>query len=72
MASSTSCFPLSQPDVEERLAQADEDALKMALGAIIQLYTNKKQFDRTIGLVQQVTSLGGFLMVLRLHSFNNC
>jgi hypothetical protein len=53
-------LPLSQPDVEERLAQADEDARKMASGAIIQRYTDKKQFDRAIDLVQQVTSLGEF------------
>ncbi len=53
-------LPLSQSDVEERLAEADEDARKMASGAIIQRYTDKKQFDRAIDLVQQVTSLGEF------------
>lgn len=53
-------LPLSQSDVEERLGQADEDARKMASGAIIQRYTDKKQFDRAIDLVQQVTSLGEF------------
>ncbi|OAI57747.1 hypothetical protein AYO50_00805 [Acidobacteria bacterium SCGC AG-212-P17] len=53
-------LPLSQSDVEERLAQADEDARKMASGAIIQRYTDKKQFDRAVDLVQQVTSLGEF------------
>jgi len=53
-------LPLSQSDVEERLAQADEDARKMASGAIIQRYTDKKQFDRALDLVQQITSLGEF------------
>jgi hypothetical protein len=53
-------LPISQSDVEERLTQADPDAAKMASGTIIQRYTNKKEFDRAIDLVQQVTSLGEF------------
>ena len=53
-------LPISQSDVEERLAQAEEDARKMASGAIIRRYTDKKQFDRAIDLVQQITSLGEF------------
>ena len=53
-------LPLSQSDVEERLTQADPDARKMASGTIIQRYTDKKEFDRAIDLVQQITSLGEF------------
>jgi hypothetical protein len=53
-------LPVSQSDVEERLTQADPDAAKMASGTIIQRYTDKKEFDRAIDLVQQVTSLGEF------------
>lgn len=53
-------LPVSQSDVEERLTQADPDAAKMASGTIIQRYADKKQFDRAIDLVQQVTSMGEF------------
>jgi hypothetical protein len=53
-------LPISQPDVEERLTQADPDARKMASGTIIQSYTDKKEFDRAIDWVQQVASLGEF------------
>lgn len=53
-------LPISQSDVEERLTQADPDARNMASGTIIQRYTDKKEFDRAIDLVQQVTSQGEF------------
>src|SRR5438270_587701 len=53
-------LPVSQSDVEERLTQADPHARNMASGTIIQRYTDKKEFDLAIELVQQITSLGEF------------
>lgn len=53
-------LPISQSDVEERLTQAESRARRQASDSIIARYVEKKQFDRALDLVQQVTSLDEF------------
>jgi hypothetical protein len=53
-------LPISQSDVEERLTQAESRARRQASDSIIARYVEKKQFDKAIDLVQQVTSLDEF------------
>jgi hypothetical protein len=53
-------MPISQADVEERLAQAEPRARKQAADSIISRWVEKKQFDNAIELVQQITSLDEF------------
>ena len=53
-------LPISQSDVEERLTQAESRARRQASDSIIARYAEKKQFDKAIDLVQQVTSLDEF------------
>ncbi len=53
-------LPISQADVEERLTQAEPQARKRASAAIVKSYTEKKQFDRAMDVVQQMTSSGEF------------
>lgn len=53
-------LPVSQADVEERLTQAEPRARRQASDSIIERYVEKKQFDKAIDLVQQVSSLDEF------------
>lgn len=53
-------LPISQSDVEERLTQADPAARSQASQTLIGNYTQKKQFDKAIDLVQQMTSSDEF------------
>lgn len=53
-------LPISQSDVEERLTQADPAARTQASQIIIGNYTQKKQFDKAIDLVQQMTTWDEF------------
>jgi hypothetical protein len=53
-------MPISQSDVEERLAQAEPRARKQAADSIISRCVEKKQFDTAIDLVRQITSLDEF------------
>jgi hypothetical protein len=53
-------LPISQSDVEERLVQAEPDARRQAAQIIIGNYTQKKQFDKAMDLIQQVTSWDEF------------
>jgi hypothetical protein len=53
-------LPISQADVEERLPQAEPGARKQASQIIIGNYTQKKQFNQAIDLIQQLTSWDEF------------
>ncbi|MBZ5533324.1 MAG: hypothetical protein LAO20_17990 [Acidobacteriia bacterium] len=53
-------LPISPSDVEERLVQAEPDARKQASQVIIGNYVQKKQFDKAMHLIQQVTSWDEF------------
>jgi hypothetical protein len=53
-------MPISSSDVEERLAQAEPRARRQAAESIISHCIEKKQFDKAIDLVQQITSLDEF------------
>ncbi len=53
-------LPISQSDVEERLVQAEPDARRQASQVIIGNYVQKKQFDKAMDLIQQVTSWDEF------------
>lgn len=52
----TGMLTVSQPDVEERLAQAEPEARERATAAIIQRYTTAKQYDRAVDLIESMTS----------------
>jgi len=49
-------LPLSQPDVEERLPQADPGVRKTLSTAIINLYAKQKQFEPAIELINRLTA----------------
>ena len=53
-------LPISQSDVEERLAQAEPRPRKQAADGIILRYIEKKQFGKAVDLVEQVASLDEF------------
>ncbi len=53
-------LPLSQEDVEELLSQAEPKVRKVTSEQMIRLYTDKKQFEKAIDLVNQVTSWDEF------------
>jgi hypothetical protein len=53
-------LPLSQDDVEELLSQADPKVRKVTSEQMIRTYTSKKQFEKAIDLVNQVTSWDEF------------
>jgi len=53
-------MPISPSDVEERLAQAEPRARRQAAESIISHCIEKKQFDKAIDLIQQITSLDEF------------
>ena len=53
-------LPLSQDDVEELLSQADPKVRKVTSEQMIRMYTSKKQFEKAIDLVNQVTSWDEF------------
>ena len=53
-------MPISSSDVEERLAQAEPRARRQAAESIISHCIEKKQFDKAIDLVQQITSVDEF------------
>jgi hypothetical protein len=52
--------PIAPSDVEERLAQAEPRARRHAAESIISHCIEKKQFDKAIDLIQQITSLDEF------------
>jgi hypothetical protein len=53
-------LPLSQQDVEDLLSQADPKVRKVTSEQMIRAYTGKKQFEKAIDLVNQVTSWDEF------------
>jgi hypothetical protein len=53
-------LPISQSDVEERLAQAEPRPRREVANGIISRYIEKKQFGKAIDLVEQITSLDEF------------
>ena len=53
-------LPLSQDDVEELLSQAEQKVRKQTSEQMIRAYVSKKQFDKAIDLVNQVTSWDEF------------
>jgi hypothetical protein len=53
-------LPLSQEDVEELLSQAEPRVRKVTSEQMIRIYTGKKQFEKAIDLVNQVTSWDEF------------
>jgi hypothetical protein len=53
-------LPLSQDDVEDLLSQADAKVRKVTSEQMIRTYTSKKQFEKAIDLVNQVTSWDEF------------
>ncbi|HET9790775.1 MAG TPA: hypothetical protein VFR08_05685 [Candidatus Angelobacter sp.] len=53
-------LPLSQEDVEELLSQAAPKVRKVTSEQMIRMYTSKKQFEKAIDLVNQVTSWDEF------------
>ncbi len=53
-------LPLSQDDVEELLSQAEPKVRKVTSEQMIRTYTSKKQFEKAIDLVNQVTSWDEF------------
>lgn len=53
-------LPLSQDDVEDLLSQADPKVRKVTSEQMIRMYTSKKQFEKAIDLVNQVTSWDEF------------
>ncbi|MBZ5525226.1 MAG: hypothetical protein LAP21_23615 [Acidobacteriia bacterium] len=55
-----SLLPLSQADVEERLAQAEPSARKRTSEAIVRRYIEKKQFSPAMDLITQVTGWDEF------------
>lgn len=56
----TALLPLSLADVEELLAQAEPKVRKQTSESIIALYTDKKQFEKAIDLVNQLTAWDEF------------
>jgi len=55
-----SLLPLSQADVEELLSQAESKVRKQTSERMINLYTEKKQFDKAVDLVNQITAWDEF------------
>jgi hypothetical protein len=53
-------LPLSQDDVEELLSQAEQKVRKQTSEQMIRAYVSKKQYDKAIDLVNQVTSWDEF------------
>ena len=53
-------LPLSQDDVEELLSQAETKVRKQTSEQMIRAYVSKKQYDKAIDLVNQVTSWDEF------------
>jgi hypothetical protein len=53
-------LPLSQDDVEDLLSQADAKVRKVTSEQMIRTHTSKKQFEKAIELVNQVTSWDEF------------
>src|SRR5437764_1916197 len=53
-------LPLSQADVEERLAQAELSVRTQTADGIIRRYAEKKQFEPAIELINQVTGWNEF------------
>ena len=53
-------LPLSQADVEERLPQAELSVRKQVADTIVRKYTEKKQFEPAIELINQVTGWDEF------------
>ncbi len=53
-------LPLSQEDVEDLLSQAEPKVRKVTSEQMIRIYTGKKQFEKAIDLVNQVTSWDEF------------
>jgi hypothetical protein len=49
-------LPLSQDDVEDLLSQAEPKVRKVTSEQMVRMYTGKKQFEKAIDLVNQVTS----------------
>ncbi len=53
-------LPLSQPDVEELLPQAEVSVRRPTTDVIVAHYAEKKQFDKALDLVNQLTSADEF------------
>jgi tetratricopeptide (TPR) repeat protein len=53
-------LPLSQADVEELLPQAEISARKPTTEAIVNRYAQKKEFDKALDLINQLTSADEF------------